>query len=162
LTAYHARLPEKMIDDRTKILEIIRGQNHLTMALCKDGEPYLATVNYGFDEATDRFYFHCAQTGKKIDYLMANPIVWGQVLQDDGYTDGRCDHTYHTVQFRGRVTMLEAYEEKEAALGLMIEQLESDPQPLKERLLRENRINNVGVGCIQIEFFTAKANLPKM
>ena len=158
MTTYHARLPDKMIDDRSEILEIIRGQKYLTLALCSEGEPYLVTVNYCFDEATDRFYFHCARKGKKIDYLVANPIVWGQVLQDGGYIDGDCNHAYLSVQFRGSVTLLDDYGEKEAALSLMIEQLESDPQPVKNRLLREKRIRNVGVGCIQVDFFTAKAN----
>ncbi len=53
------------------------------------GDKYLASVSYGFDAAEDCFYFHCAPEGKKIDFLRANPLVWGQVLADDGRLDLR-------------------------------------------------------------------------
>ena len=49
MTDYHFHHPEKMFTDRAELLEIIAGQRLMTLAMAKDGQPYLITVNYGFD-----------------------------------------------------------------------------------------------------------------
>ena len=116
MTDYHFHHPEKMFTDRAELLEIIGGQRLMTLAMAVDGQPYLITVNYGFDAEANCFYFHCAPEGKKLDYLRANPNVWGQVVENRGYVTGKCDHAYRSVHFAGRVDFLETEEEKRAAL----------------------------------------------
>jgi nitroimidazol reductase NimA-like FMN-containing flavoprotein (pyridoxamine 5'-phosphate oxidase superfamily) len=91
-----------------------------------------------------------------MDYLAANPIVWGQITEDRGYLDGRCDHAYRSVQFRGHVEFLDDLEAKRRALNLMIEQLESQPDPVETRILRTGRLEAVAVGCIWIEEMASK------
>ena len=44
---------------------------HLSMA--NNNEPYVVTVNYGFDE--NYIYFHSSQKGKKVDMISKNPEV---------------------------------------------------------------------------------------
>ncbi len=100
---YHQRRPEQTIEDWAKQLDIIQNGTHLTMAMAVGDEPYLATVNYGFDADANTFYFHCNPKGKKVDFLRQNPVVWGQILDDRGYVDGRCLHGFRTVQFRGTI-----------------------------------------------------------
>ena len=134
MTDYHFHHPEKMFTDRAELLEIIAGQRLMTLAMANDGQPYLITVNYGFDAEQDCFYFHCAPEGKKLDYLRANPNVWGQVVENRGYVTGKCDHAYRSVHFAGQVDFLEDDEEKRSALTLMIRQMEPDPGPLEQRL----------------------------
>ena len=107
MTDYHFHHPEKMFTDRAELLEIIAGQRLMTLAMVKDGQPYLITVNYGFDAEANCFYFHCAPEGKKLDYLRANPNVWGQVIENRGYVTGKCDHAYRSVHFAGQVDFLE-------------------------------------------------------
>jgi hypothetical protein len=58
MTDYHFHHPEKMFTDRAELLEIIRGQRLMTLAMAKNGQPYLITVNYGFDAEQGCFYFH--------------------------------------------------------------------------------------------------------
>ena len=116
MTDYHFHHPEKMFTDRAELLEIIGGQRLMTLAMAVDGQPYLITVNYGFDAEANCFYFHCAPEGKKLDYLRANPNVWGQVVENRGYVTGKCDHAYRSVHFAGQVDFLEDEEEKRAAL----------------------------------------------
>ena len=115
MTDYHFHHPEKMFTDRAELFEIIAGQRLMTLAMAKDGQPYLITVNYGFDAEANCFYFHCAPEGKKLDYLRANPNVWGQVIENRGYVTGKCDHAYRSVHFAGQVDFLEDEEEKRAA-----------------------------------------------
>jgi nitroimidazol reductase NimA-like FMN-containing flavoprotein (pyridoxamine 5'-phosphate oxidase superfamily) len=156
MNRYHFHHPEKMFTDRAELLEVIAGQRIMTLAMAKDSQPYLITVNYSFDPARDCFYFHCATEGKKLDYLAANPSVWGQVIEDHGYLPGKCDHAYRSVYFAGRVTFLEAIEEKRVAMTLMIGQLEPDPGPLIERLTTHARLAKTNVGCVQVTEMTGK------
>ena len=101
---YHLRRAEKSLTNEDTIWAILAQQKYLTLAMCKNNKPYLATLNYGFDREARCLYFHCAPEGRKITYLQANPIVWGQVLEDDGYVDGACNHAYRTVEFEGQVS----------------------------------------------------------
>lgn len=143
-----------------EIQEVIDSQRVMTLAMCKDDEPYLASINYGFDKESQCFYFHCAKEGKKIDFLKANPTVWGQVLEDTGYIQSECEHTYRTVQFRGKVDFVDGLGEKKKILALMINQLENDPNPVKERLILDKKVLNVGVVRVKVESFSGKKGTP--
>lgn len=156
MATYHQRRPEKAITERAEMLDIIDGEAVMTLAMCKDNEPYLVTVNYSFDPSCDCFYFHCSRSGKKIDYLRANPVVWGQVVEDIGYMDGECDHAFRSVHFHGRVTFLESAADKRRALNLMVDHLEGDPETVKARFVEPESLNNVMVGRVQVLAMTGK------
>lgn len=158
MSAYHLRRAEKAITEKSEILEIIHKQSYMTLGLCREGQPYLMTVNYGFDEAEGCFYFHCAGEGKKIDYMKANPKVWGQILEDRGYLDGQCDHAYRSIHFAGRVTFVEEMKAKRHALSLMIEHLESNPEAMKARLLTSEKLTGVTIGRVTVESLSGKEN----
>ena len=158
MQVYHLRRSEKAITDPAEMWAIIAGQKFMTLALCKDNVPYLATVNYGYDQAVDCLYFHCAGEGKKMDYLRANPTVWGQIVEDNGYRDGKCDHAFRSVQFQGHITFVQDIEEKRQALSLMIDRLESDPETAKEKLITPTALEKVMIVQVHIEAITGKAN----
>jgi len=155
---YHLRRSEKAITDPAIIWAIIAEQKVMTLALCKDNVPYLVTVNYGYDQDASRLYFHCAAEGKKMDYLRANPMVWGQIVEDNGYIDGKCDHAFRSVQFQGHVTFVEDVEDKRRVLYLMVDHLESDPEAVKARLVTDKAVEKVTVGQVHIEAMIGKAN----
>lgn len=156
MTHYHLRRAEKAVTEESSLYEIIRGQKAMTLAFCRDDEPYLATVNYGFDAENRCFYFHCAAEGRKMDYLRANPVVWGQVLEDRGYLPGKCDHAFRTVQFRGIASVIKDPVARRTALLMMIEQLEPDPEPVKQRFDNEASLARVTVVRVQVDYFWAK------
>ncbi len=153
---YHLRRAQQAITQPEELLEIIRSQRQMTLALCRAGEPYLVTVSYGYDAGARCFYFHCAAEGRKMDYLKANPIVYGQVLEDRGYRPGRCDHGYRTVQFRGRAELVAGLEDKRQVLALMIDQLEPDPEPVKARLLAGERVEKTTIVRVLVLEMTGK------
>ena len=101
INKYHTRHPEKEITDHSEILRIVKSQKFMTIAMSKDNEPYLVTVNHAFDEEKNCFYFHCSKTGKKADFIHSNTKVWGQILEDNGYLVRQCDHAYRSVHFTG-------------------------------------------------------------
>ncbi|MFX0113102.1 MAG: pyridoxamine 5'-phosphate oxidase family protein [Candidatus Hodarchaeota archaeon] len=153
---YHLRRSEKAIEDPDELIEAISSQRIMTIAMSKENQPYLVTVNYAFDKQQNCFYFHCALKGKKIEYLKANPIVWGQILEDKGYLEGECDHGFRSIHFKGKVEFLTKDEEKRVGLQLLIDQQEENPAPRKERLTKTASLEKVGVAKVLIEGISGK------
>ena len=156
---YHMRRQEKKIKSRRELLAVIRRQNYLTLAMSRGREPYLVSLNYGYDPRRNCFYFHCARVGKKVEYLAANPIVWGQIIEDRGYKAGQCDHYYRTVQFRGRVSFLKTHAAKVRALRLMIRHLEPRPKPHLKVLGQPKPIANTRIGRIDCGVMSGKRSI---
>jgi nitroimidazol reductase NimA-like FMN-containing flavoprotein (pyridoxamine 5'-phosphate oxidase superfamily) len=150
------RRKEKAIETQEEMIAILEGVEYVTVAMCLDGEPYLATLSHGYDRERNCLYFHCAQEGKKVDILKQNDVVWGQALLDKGYVQGACDHLYATTQFRGKVAFLEAVDEKRHALEVMIEGLECEPGRVKATQLTEETIRGVAIGRIDIDYMSGK------
>ncbi len=157
---YHMRRADKSMADEEEMLALVRSQRLLTIAMCKDGEPYLVTVDYGFDEGARTFLLHCADEGKKLDLLRANPVVWGQVLEDRGYIDGDCDHAYRCVQFRGRAELLADEGAKRDALRLMMRQLESNVSEERWAEFEAKALDKVVVVAVRVEAMTGKRSVP--
>jgi len=150
------------MQEKAEMLNVIASQRVMTIAMCRDSEPYLVPLNYGFDYSECCFYFHCARKGKKMDFLKENPVVWGQVLEDRGYRTGQCDHAFRCVMFHGRVAFLETEDEKRHALEVMIDHCEPDPEPVKSHLLVKGRLDKVFVGRIRVDAMSGKqAHLDK-
>ncbi len=153
---YHPTRVEKNMPSREEQLAVIREQAFLTIALCAGNEPYLVTLNYAFDEGDMCFYVHAASKGRKLDILRENPRVWGQVIEDRGYIIGECSHAYRAVMFEGVVEWVEETQAKQAALGLMIEKYEADPEPTKERLLGAKGLTGTTVLRIKVVGMSGK------
>ena len=158
MEGYHPRQSNKEIMSDIELSELILGQKHLTMALCKDNIPYISTVNYYYDPGGGYFYFHCSPEGKKIDILKENPVVWCQIMEDRGYIHGECDHAYRTVQFKGRVEIVDSKEEKISALTLMMDQLEDGPTDERKEGIRRRDLTKVAIGKIIVEGMSGKVN----
>jgi nitroimidazol reductase NimA-like FMN-containing flavoprotein (pyridoxamine 5'-phosphate oxidase superfamily) len=150
------RRKEKEIKDEQELISIIKQAKYITVAMCLDSEPYLVTLNHGYDQEKNCIYFHCAQEGKKIDILTENDLVWGQALIDRGYIQGKCDHLYATTHFQGRVVFVEDFEEKKHGLTVMINALEEKPEEVIQEQLTEESVTNVGIGRIDIQYMSGK------
>jgi hypothetical protein len=154
---YHGlRRKEKEIKDPVEMKAVLASAKYVTVAMCSGDEPYLVTLSHGYDETGNAIYFHCARAGKKIEILTANNIVWGQALVDRGYADGRCDHLFASVQFRGRVSFVEDEAEKRHALATMIRQLESEPDKVMAAQVHAASLARVHIGRIDLDFLSGK------
>jgi nitroimidazol reductase NimA-like FMN-containing flavoprotein (pyridoxamine 5'-phosphate oxidase superfamily) len=150
------RRKEKAIQSKDEMIAILENSQYITIAMCQDNEPYLATLSHGYDRERNCLYFHCAKEGKKIDILKEHDKVWGQALLDKGYAQGSCDHLYATTQFRGRIAFVEAMEEKRHALEVMIKALEDDPPKVMAAQLTEKSIKGVQICRIDLEYMSGK------
>jgi hypothetical protein len=156
---YHVRRKEYEITDVNAMKKVLSSTKYVTVALCKDSEPYLVTLSHGYDADRNCVYFHCAQEGKKIDYIRANNKVWGQAMVDEGYTED-CGQPYTSVQFHGKVTFLENVDEKLHALTCMIRQLNENPEKAIANVKHES-LTKLMIGRIDIEYLSGKQLKPK-
>ena len=145
------RRSEKEIKDLDVIKVILRSARYVTLALCRDNQPYLVTLSHGYDGEKNCLYFHCADQGKKLDILKVNNGVWGQAIVDLGYVQGKCDHLYQSVHFRGEVFFLEKNRDKKTALEVMIRQLEKNPGKVMAEQLGATSIRRVVIGRVDIK-----------
>jgi len=152
---YHQRRPDQVLDSKA-INGIIAKNRLMTIAVSKDNEPYLFTVNFAYDLHRNCFYFHCSKVGKKMEYMKANPVVWGQIMEDKGYVQGDCKHHYRTVQFKGTAIVLEDELDIKEALTYLIDQQEDDPDPMKKRNIEGGEYKKVSMVRIDVEGFTGK------
>lgn len=150
------RRRDKEITDVNEMKKILKTAKYVTVAMCLNNEPYLATLSHGYDEERNRIYFHCAAEGKKISILQMNNHVWGQALIDRGYVQGACDQLYATAQFSGRVTFVEDIIEKEHGLRVMIESLDDNPEALIKKQLLPQSVQKVRIGRIDIDYLSGK------
>ena len=113
-------------------------------------------AGYAFSDQENCFYVHSATEGRKIDYLRANPRVWGQVIEDLGYMTGECSHAYRSVMFEAHAEFIEDLDEKRRALSLMIDHADPDPEPLKQKLVATADLKQVLVVRLVVDRMSGK------
>jgi len=150
------RRKEKEVTDRAEMVRVLNTVRYVTVAMCDEDGPYLATLSHGYDAERGVIYFHCAQDGRKVDILRRDGRVWGQALIDLGYADGRCDHLYETTQFRGKVTFVQDVAEKRHALELLIRKNENEPGRVAAEQVTDDSVTHVNIGRVDIDLMTGK------
>ena len=139
MTRYHMQKSEREITEKTVLEEILAHGRFAVIALCRDNDPYLVTLSYGYDPIKRALYFHTARKGLKLEYLKANPSVCATVIEDRGYIMGECAHAYRSVVVRGNMAVLENLEEKKYGMEVLLGHLETDPEVVRRRSLSDDR-----------------------
>ena len=155
---YHLRRLDKEITDPALLRKVLKTAQYVTLAMSVENQPYLVSLSHGYDEKRNCIYFHCASEGKKLDYMKSNGNVWGQALLNHGYAPGECTHLYASVQFSGKVKLLNSHEEKIDALEIMMNQLDPNPEKVKERLVKldPGSLDKTVVGRIDLDYMSGK------
>ena len=154
---YHMHKKEREIADQKEIVQILRRGKYTTISLCRDNEPYIVTMNYGFDEDKNALYFHCAQKGLKLDFIEHNPNACATVIEDRGYIMNECAHAYRSVVLWGKMTLIENIEEKKVGIEILLRHLENKPDNIRNRTLqKEDAYQNVMILRLDIEEITGK------
>ena len=148
---------EREITDQDEIRRILHGGKYAAIAMCRDNEPYVVTMSYGYDETKNALYFHCAGLGLKMDFLAANKNVCATVVEDMGYAAGECSHHYNSAVFWGKMSVVESLEEKIHGLSVMIDQLEEHPGRRKEEVAQyKDEFDGVKILRLDIQDITGK------
>ncbi len=138
--AYHMRRHDRQLKTREELDEILKKGKFAVLSLCQDNEPYIVTLNYGYDQAQNCLYFHCANEGTKLDFIRRNPSACGTVIIDKGYVANECGHEYETVVLRGNLQFINTLEEKRFGIMTILHHLESNPQPIVQRTLKTDDV----------------------
>jgi len=128
---------EKEIKDKRDLIGILKGGKYTIISMCKENEPYVVALSYGYDEPKHALYIHCAKEGQKIDFIKANPYVCGIVIEDNGYKE-ECGQTYRSVIFRGKMQTVEDLHEKKYGFDVLLNQLENDPKVTKNKFFKKD------------------------
>jgi len=159
MTTYHMNKKDCSVSDQHVLMEILAAGKYTMLSLCRGTEPYVVTMNYGFDREKNALYFHTSEKGLKMEFIKENPRVCGTVIEDRGYMMGKCDHAYRSVVFWGNLVPVEEMAEKKHGMDVLLHHLEDNPAPLKERLLKDDRIytkRNMAVLRLDITEITGK------
>ena len=154
---YHMRRSDRQIKDRSVLESILQRGKYATIALCRRDEPYIVTLNYGYDNSSGTLYFHCAKEGLKSEFVRENPNVCATIIEDRGYIQKECAHEYRSVVIRGRVELVDDYDEKMKGLAILIGHLEDNPETVTAGISRkQNRVDVMNIWKLRIEEITAK------
>jgi Predicted flavin-nucleotide-binding protein len=136
---YHLQnRPNREISEYSEIEDILREGKYAVISMCRDNEPYIVTLNYGYDHETNSIYFHCSPQGLKLDFINANPQVCATVIEDGGYVFNECGHNYRTAVFWGKIEIVTDLDEKKHGMTVLLNHLENQPEIIKEKLLKSD------------------------
>jgi hypothetical protein len=157
MAKYHMQKKDREITDQNELIEILKQGKYATISMCRENEPYLATLNYGYDKVKNALYFHCAKKGLKIDFIQENPRVCGTIIEDLGYMTDECEQKYRSVVFWGEMFFIEDLKEKKHGIDVLINHLEKNPGKVKGKSIKsEQRYKDVGILRLDIKELTGK------
>jgi nitroimidazol reductase NimA-like FMN-containing flavoprotein (pyridoxamine 5'-phosphate oxidase superfamily) len=160
MAKYHMNKQEREIAETQVLREILKNGKFATIAMCRRNEPYIVTLNYGYDEEKHALYFHTARKGLKLDFIRETPNVCATVLEDHGYVMNKCSHKYRSVVFWGTMNVVEELEEKKYGMAILLHHLEDHPDAMKNRLLKNDAVyQNVGILRLDIHELSGKESL---
>ncbi|MDW7650424.1 MAG: pyridoxamine 5'-phosphate oxidase family protein [Bacillota bacterium] len=138
---YHMHLPQREIKDEQELQSILKAGKYAMIAMCRNNEPYVVTLSYGYDAKADVFYLHSPISGLKLDIIRDNSSVCATVIEDRGYQSGRCTHSYRSVVIFGNMSVITDETERVYGMQTMLNQLEPNPRELEEKLLRTKKFS---------------------
>lgn len=157
MAKYHLHLKEREINNPIQLEELLNRGRYTVVAMCKNGEPYLVTMSYGYDRTQRILYFHTALKGLKMEFIKENRDVCGTVIEDLGYKEGECAHAYRSLVYRGTLEAVTTLEEKKHGMTVLLKHQEKNPDLARERFIKnETRYDSVNILKLRITGMTGK------
>lgn len=153
------RRKEKEIIDKNLLYKIIIEGKYITLSMCRESEPYIVSLSYGYDHDKNCLYFHCANEGLKIEFIKTNPLVCATIIKDCGYKMNECNHAYQSIVIRGKLIIIENLEEKKHGFDVLISHLEENPEKMEKKHLNDEKSYvNTCMLRLDIEEISGKIN----
>ncbi len=151
---------DKEITNEELKIEIVKRGKYTTIGMCHEGQPYVVTLSYGFDEQKHALYFHSAKKGLKLDFLKQNTKVCATIIEDKGYVHGQCNHLYSSIVLFGEMRVVNELDEKKHALNVLLNHLEEVTEQMKTRYLsRDDIYEKMVLLRLDIDHITGKSAL---
>lgn len=151
------RRKDKLIDDRSEIVDIISSNTICRIALSDGSNPYLVPLNYGY--RNNKLYMHAAKEGRKLDIIKINNKVCFEITDSVEVVSAEkaCSFSskYRCVIGFGRVNLLTDARKKIEALNvIMAQQTKKDSWDFIE-----SQVAKVIILEIEIDSMTGKKSL---
>jgi nitroimidazol reductase NimA-like FMN-containing flavoprotein (pyridoxamine 5'-phosphate oxidase superfamily) len=155
------RRGDKAVDDAGWIRAFLRAGAWGALATNFDGQPFINTNLYVYDEQASVIYMHTARVGRTRSNIEHDERVcfsvaeMGRVLPDEIALEFSVEYAGVTVFGRGRVVQDD--EEKARALQLLLDKYASHLQPGRDyRPANKEELDRTSVYRIEIESWSAK------
>ncbi len=159
---YHMHKHEREITNENELIEVLQNGKFTTIAMCRDNEPYIVTLSYGYDKNNNALYFHAALKGLKLEFIKHNPSVCGTVIEDLGYVEDECEQHFRSVVFRGKISIIGNLDDKKHGLDILLDHLEKNPDPIKIRNIKnDDSYNKITMLKFEITEITGKTTKKK-
>lgn len=135
------RRNDREVKERENIIEIIKKADTCRLALVDGSLPYIVALNFGFQEGTpDALYFHCANTGKKLDIIQKNNTACFQMDIDHELITAKkaCGFTmnFKSIVGMGKIYKVDSIQEKINGLNCIMKQYsERDDFSYEDKML---------------------------
>lgn len=150
--------PDRELKSETDINAILKNGKFAVISMCRENEPYIVTLSYGYDSERRALYFHCAQRGLKLDFIAANNKVCATVIEDGGYIKGECEHEFRSVVFWGNMQVVKELEEKKHGMNILLQHLEGQDPVIRQKMLKaEGSYSKMEILRLDIEEIHGKA-----
>ena len=144
----------EFVESRDEMEAILSEEVVGYLGLSMDGQPYVVPLNYAYVKG--KIYFHCAQTGMKLDTIRANPQVCFAVARQMGRVrehanQDPCHVDSDSVICYGTARVIETPEGRQPALDAFNERFDPDAEPISVE-----RAANCGAVEIAIQEMTGR------
>lgn len=133
--------------------EILKQELRGVLAVNGDnGYPYALPINFYFDEADGKIYFHSGKVGHKLDAISADDKVSFCVYDKGYHKDGHWSLNIKSVIIFGRIHIINDWSD-----ALMVEfskKFTSDVEYINEEIKKFR--SNTALLCLEIENMTGK------
>jgi len=156
---YHLQnRPNREITSGDEIYQILKNGKYAVISMCRENEPYIVTLSYGYDPESNSLYFHTSKFGLKLEFLNINPVVCATVIEDEGYVKDVCEHVYKSVVFWGNMEVISDIAEKRYGMSVLLKHLEEKESVIKGYILKsENSYSSMEVLRLKITQIHGKA-----
>lgn len=151
------RRKEREVSNKEEIIEIMKKCDVCRIAFFDQDYPYILPLNFGIakNENEIELYFHCANVGKKLSLIQANPNVGFEMDCSHNLITGEkaCDYTmeYESVCGDGIIELLEE-DQKINALTTLMKQYSAE----HSFEFNENHLKAVTVFKLKVHHITGK------
>ena len=121
------RRKDREITDFDAIVAIMQQCQVCRLALNDGTYPYIVPLNFGItaENGTVTLYFHCANSGTKLDLIAADPHAAFEMdcepILASQREVGECTMSYKSVIGQGIISMVEESTEKLKALNVLVD-----------------------------------------
>jgi nitroimidazol reductase NimA-like FMN-containing flavoprotein (pyridoxamine 5'-phosphate oxidase superfamily) len=143
------RRADRLVTDRAAIDEVLRRADVLHLAMTGAEGPYVVPVNFGYDG--EHIWIHCAEEGRKLDLLAADPRVCFEACVDVRIVPGRqCGWgaRFRSVVGSGTAALVTGPAEKARALATLIEHYSGRPETVGPEDAEGVAVLRIDIGSI--------------